>query len=92
MGEHILMEAYRASYDVVDIEKIQGEIRVLNANLLNSLDALNCVLNANSQLKEENKRLKKLIWDCHYLIRTGKPGEAAESIAEALNPEAIKRR
>jgi len=59
MSEHPLMKDFRASYNVVDIKKIQGEIRLLNAHLFDSLNVLNCVLNKKKKLQVENKRLKE---------------------------------
>lgn len=64
MTEHSTMQAYRKSYDTIDIEKTQSDIRVLNSNLMNCLLTLNRVLNLNdhfqAQIKEQAEEILKL--------------------------------
>lgn len=71
MFENKLMEAFRKSYDNVDIEKIQGEIRLLNGNLMNTLNTLNRVLNEKDELHAENTALKQELDEiCSYSVCT----------------------
>ena len=61
MSEHELMATFRNAYDVIDIEKVQGDIRMLNAGLVNCLLTLNTKLNEIETLTHNVKEKDMLL-------------------------------
>ena len=61
MSEHELMATFRNAYDVIDIEKVQGDIRMLNAGLVNCLLTLNTKLNEIETLAHNVKEKDMLL-------------------------------